>query len=239
MELDELLEAEGLEIIGQPYPSRKNHVVRARKNEQEFILKIYEGEFVKNLELEYDMLMECSKRDIRAPIPIRKSREFIIMEYIDGENVSVLFDRYYERIADTDSGLHIDDLCDKLAGWLVQFHRKFDWKIARGDCILRNFLISNGKVVGLDFEECRDADPLSDLGDLCAFILSMRPEFTRERFEIAGRLSRSYGNLSGKDPGGEVSKMTARSLRHYAQFRKDRALLEDWASRIEQNGLHH
>ena len=228
-------------MIGEPFQSRKNHVFKFRRDGKIFVAKIYSEEFRSRAQKEYDILKDCLNKKVRVPAPLEFNDDIIIMEYLQGQNAcdhfEMIYNNWIEEIKNERSSLKEppQDLllfCDDLACWLYDFHRSFDFKTARGDSILRNFIVVNNKIYGLDFEEAGDADPLNDLGDLCAFILALRPVFTEEKYKVVKILSERYWDHSKKSRYDELAGFIADSLEYYGRFRSDQELLKHEAERL-------
>ena len=234
-------------MIGEPFRSRKNHVFRFKRDGEFFVAKIYSEDFRSRASREYNILDNCLNKKINVPAPVEFGNGVIIMEYLRGENASDYFEMIYknwtEEIKSGRSSLKNPPqdllvLCDDLACWLYDFHRSFDFRTARGDSILRNFIVVNNKIYGLDFEEAVDADPLKDLGDLCAFILALRPVFTEEKYKVVKILSEKYWDHSKKSRADDLPDFIAGSLEYYGRFRSDQILLAQEAERLRREGIN-
>jgi aminoglycoside phosphotransferase (APT) family kinase protein len=83
----------------------------------------------------------------------------------------------------------------QLADWLFRFHRFFKTEEGfriRGDATLMNFIVSRGRMWGVDFEESRMGRPGEDLATLCASLLSTTPMFTDEKFQLCQTFLDTY-----------------------------------------------
>ena len=65
------------------------------------------------------------------------------------------------------------------------------------DVNLRNFIYTKGKIYGLDFEDVSYGDIRTDLGNICFFMLTNTPSFTKEKHIIMRRFLQSYEKHSG------------------------------------------
>jgi len=242
--IEDLLPADltpaGLEALreGEPFRSRKNRVFRIRLEGRLAVAKIYAPERVKLAESEYHILDKCHREEGRAPRPLAVGNGTIVMEYVDGENLSEKFDRLWRDDDGSKNSLELRRLVtDGLAEWLAQFHRIFGLREARGDTILRNFIVSESQIYGLDFEEAMERDPLSDLGEACANMLSMHPMFTPGKLVLARELAERYWHHSGTDRSAELQEAIAVALEHYSSFRADGDSMRTWARKIRIDGL--
>ena len=160
------------------------------------------------------------------------------MEYVEGANVADLFDSYWGIDPSGASVIgELRMLLDGVAAWLARFHSAFGYRLARGDAILRNFIIKGDLVWGIDFEESSERDPLIDVGQTCSNILSLEPQFTPAKFLLTKEFASLYWRYSGRNRSHELPDKIAEGLRHYAQFRDDSVRLEEWAGNIERRGL--
>jgi tRNA A-37 threonylcarbamoyl transferase component Bud32 len=225
-------------IVGGRFQSRKNRVFKTKYAGEVCVAKIFSEELRGRERSEFSILKICSKNGVRVPKPIKLLDGAILMELIDGANVADLFDSYWS--IDPSGGSvrrELSMLLGAVAEWLSQFHSASNFKLARGDAILRNFVLKGGEVWGMDFEEAQVGDPLADVGQTCSNILGLEPKFVPLKFELSRDFASAYWKLSGKDRADELPAKVAEALRHYARFRQDGRLLEEWASRIETDGL--
>ncbi len=224
--------------VGEPFKSRKNRVFRFKRDGGLAVAKIYRPDRASLAKVEFDILAKCRERGVSAPDPIALGERTVIMQFVDAENLSDLFDRMLEG---KDSGIPSTEtrelMIQGIASWLHQFHRAMGGGMARGDSTLRNFLVSQGKIIGLDFEESGGRDPLSDLGEVAANILGMRPTFVPERFELVRELADEYWHFSGADRWTELPSAIADALEHYAPYRPDGENMRAWANRLRLDGF--
>jgi tRNA A-37 threonylcarbamoyl transferase component Bud32 len=224
--------------VGEPYRSRKNRVFRIRLEGSFAVAKIYAPTRIRLAQLEHHVLSKSYKGGVLVPRPLAIGNGTIVMEHVEGENLSDMFDRLWRADGDSINGRELRRLVtDGVAGWLAQFHRIIGFHEARGDTILRNFIVSGDQICGLDFEEAGHRDPLSDLGEVCANLLSMDPMFTARKFEMVRELSESYWHHSGSDRSAELSGAVASALEHYSAFRADGESLRVWANNLRTDGL--
>ncbi|MEM2899192.1 MAG: RIO1 family regulatory kinase/ATPase [Thermoplasmata archaeon] len=202
------------------FESKKNNVFKILYDGKECVAKVYSEEFITRAENEFLILQECKKRKVSAPEPIELRKGAIIMTFVDGIRAYELLKKEPEKTL------------DQVANWLAEFHKSFDWKTCRGDCILKNFIIGE-KTYGIDFEESFSGDPMYDIGQAIAHLLASDNKFSNERFSFARMLAKSYFLYSEKKPD-DISYYIAEGLRHYAKYRQDGEQLRAWASNIEK-----
>jgi len=218
---DEELEKFRLEnsLSKNPFDSKKNNVFKIVYNGKECVAKVYSDEFVTRAENEFLILEECKKREVPAPEPIELRNGAIIMTYVDGV-------RAYELLSEKP-----EKTLEEVAFWLGDFHKSFNWKMCRGDCILKNFIIGE-KTYGIDFEETFPGEPMFDVGQAIAHLLASGNKFSNERFSLSRIFAKKYFSYT-KKKNERLSYYIAEGLRHYARYRHDGEQLRTWACRIE------
>jgi len=221
-----------------PYmQSKKNRVFRTSVGGREYIVKVFRDEWNERARVEFGMLSECREKGVLAPLPIAIVEDAIVMEPIDGESVAKVFDELFSHSSGADLSDAQKELADNLAKWLSSFHVTFDFRLARGDAILKNFVVTPSGVAGLDFEEASSADTLNDLGQLCASALMTDPVFTVSKNSFARHLASCYWAHSGRNRADELATAVSAAIRHYAPFRSNGSELLRYATRIENGDL--
>ncbi len=216
--------------------SRKNRVFRSSFEGRECVVKVYRGEWRERASLEYGVLRDCCDRGVLAPVPVALLDHAIVMGPVEGDVAADVFDRMFSPGSpSTQEGR--EALADSLALWLSGFHSAFDSRLSRGDTILRNFIISPGGVVGMDFEEASRTDTISDLGQICASAMMTDPPFTDDKVAFASHLAARYWHHSGEDRSGDIGPAVSAAIRHYAPFRANGAELLACASRIDEGDI--
>jgi len=214
--------------VGQVFRSRKNRVFRVLLDGETLVAKIYPAGSDDRALREYCVLEACIERGVRVPRPVSQSGRFILVEFIEGKTAVEAIDSFP---ADAESTL------SDVTEWLSGFHKAHDMRLCRGDCVLHNFLIASRGVVGVDFEEAHDGNPIEDMGQVIASFLSMRPAFSEGKMEVARRIAAEYLTRTGLEKGDDVPQAVSDALKHYGRFREDGALLNMWAERIAHRGL--
>ncbi len=226
--------------VGEVFTSRKNRVFAVDIDGHRCVAKVFPQGAGDRASTEFSILGMCSRAGVTVPIPIWHREDVVLMDFVEGMSLAGSFDEIFEGRGGTiQAGSPTSaTIIAGLADWLASFHTAFAFRMCRGDSILKNFKISEGKVCGFDFEEAHEGDPIEDLGQACAYVLSTRPEFTEGKFEFANRLADRYWSVARVDRSPELPDAVAAGLEHYAQFRADGSLLYDWAGRIRVRGMH-
>ncbi len=207
------------------YTSKKNTVRKVEFDGKYYVVKKYDDDFIKGLEVEEKVLEECKKYEISVPQIKGSSEDILILEHISGTNCKELFDSE-----------ETDVVLSGIAGWLCDFHSSFGHKKRRGDCILANFILSDMEIYGIDFEESRDENYLRDIGDMCTSILRMRPAFTDKRFGQVEFFLDEYFACSSK-PRVDITDHLVESLLHYSNYGSQGEELKRRALQIKEEGL--
>lgn len=215
--------------VEKTFRSKKNKVQKINYDGKYFVLKEYNPEFLEGLKIEKDLLESCEERGILVPKIIKAKNDTLILEYISGKNCKRLFD----KIEDVKVKKRI---LSNIASWLAKFHKEFELKKRRGDSILANFISTDEKVYGIDFEEAEEGDPYIDVGDMCTSIMRLRPAFTEERFSQTKFFLNEYF-FKSLAPYKDMTEQVSRSLIHYSKYSSMGDLMKEWAEKIRSNGL--
>lgn len=218
--------------LGEYFRSRKNRVFRASVDGKDCVVKVFREGLADRAEHEYRILERCHGSGVPVPRPLALLEGAILMEHVPGVPVSMLFDDLVEA-SGRELSQALVDLAVSLATWLHSFHSCLSFEKTRGDAILRNFLMTDRGVVGLDFEEAACEDTLVDLGVLCASALASDPPFTGVKLAFAGRLVDSYQGSVGRDISADMPVVISKAIRHYAQYRVNREELVEKAELLE------
>jgi aminoglycoside phosphotransferase (APT) family kinase protein len=225
--------------VGEDFPSRKNRVFRVKVDGVIRVAKIFPQEAADRAEKEYEMLGRCRRLGVPVPAPILLRENVIMMEYVDGSSLAELFDSLYAREEEIEGflGGSQRSILDGLASWLARFHSSLEFKMYRGDSILKNFILSGDQVYGVDFEEAGEGDPFTDIGQVCSYALSTAPMFTKDKFQFVQDLAARYYHITKNDRSCDLAEAVAQGLEHYAPFRADKELMIAWARRLRANGM--
>jgi tRNA A-37 threonylcarbamoyl transferase component Bud32 len=222
-------------LLQRRFESKKNTVGYVVYNGQPRILKWFVPGLKQNMDLEYSILKKGFS-DITMPSPLEKDVEnnVLVMSYIMGENVCDIVNDLRMVLGEKQKVVHL------LADWFVNFHSFFksdDGFRLRGDATLKNFILSRGRIWGVDFEESRIGKPSEDLATLCVSLLSTDPMFTDEKFQLCQIFLDSY-RKSVKWSVEQLNADISYALLERIQWRpKDEEILRKYATRIRNKGL--
>ena len=222
-------------LLQKCFESKKNTVGYVVYNGQPRILKWYVPGLKQNMDIEYSILKKGFS-DLTIPSPLEKDAEnnVLVMSYIMGENVCDIVNDPRTVLEEKKKVVHL------LADWFVNFHSFFkseDGFRLRGDANLRNFILSRGRIWGVDFEESRMGKPSEDLATLCVSLLSTDPMFIDEKFQLCQTFLDSY-RKSAKWDVENINTEISYALLERIQWRpKDEEILRKYATRIQNKGL--
>jgi tRNA A-37 threonylcarbamoyl transferase component Bud32 len=187
------------------------------------------------MDLEYSILKKGFS-DLSIPSPLEKDTEnnVLVMSYIMGENVCDIVNDLQMVLEEKQKVVQL------LADWFVNFHTFFkseDGFRLRGDANLKNFILSRGRIWGVDFEESRMGRPNEDLATLCVSLLSTDPMFTDEKFHLCQIFLDSY-RKSVKWDVENINTEISYALLERIQWRSnDEEILRKYATKIRSKGL--
>jgi tRNA A-37 threonylcarbamoyl transferase component Bud32 len=221
-------------ILQEKFKSKKNTVAYVILNEKPRIIKWFVPGLNRQMNNEYNILKKGSGK-LNIPTIFEKDEDnnVLIMNYIIGENLCDIIN---------DDKTSFDEkkrLLILLADWFFNFHNYFkkeDQFRIRGDCNLRNFILTD-KIWGLDFEESRTGRVVEDIAGLCSSILSTDPMFISEKFKLCKTFIESYTKLA---PGRilKVNNEIAYALLEKIQWRPDQEeILRKFSKKIREEGL--
>ena len=91
--------------------------------------------------------------------------------------------------------------------------------MVRGDATLRNFLFTD-RIWGVDFEEARKGEPIEDIAQMCASILSTDPMFTEKKIHLCQLFIHTYRQQAPWSLGN-INDEVAYSLLQQIQWRPE------------------
>ncbi len=169
-------------------PSKRNRVWIAETDVRPVVVKQSLSGRAGN---EFEELLVARKVGIDVPYPLFMDGDYLILEYVQGDTCDTMINHLFSS-----------EVVEKIGIWLAKFHEKMSsrgLKRIRGDSVLSNFVFSEGRVFGLDFEDSGPGDPLDDLGQIAASILGSEPFFTPIKFDLCIGLTESYGKEANVD----------------------------------------
>jgi aminoglycoside phosphotransferase (APT) family kinase protein len=207
-------------------PSKRNRVWVIETDVRPVVLK---RSLSMRGEHEFEMLSKARGNGLNVPLPLYRSGEYMVIEYIAGERCDSLINHMFSNEA-----------AEELARWLAGFHQCFSKDgrcMIMVDAELSNFVMSDGRLFGLDFEDVVAGEPLEDLGCLISSILGSEPLFTPIKFDLCKRLLETYEAETGTEALESVRPFVAKHLRLSTTSRPlFRKTFMDAARRLERDG---
>jgi len=123
-------------------------------------------------EQEAEFLCLLKSKAVMVPDVISVIGNLLCLEYIGGDTLP-------EFMAEQNNITRCDAVAENIAEWFVSFYNAVDHNTTseiRGDVNGRNFLVINGKIVGIDFEEHIFGKKETDLGRILAYIATYNYE---------------------------------------------------------------
>jgi hypothetical protein len=210
--------------------SRKNLVLHIRLDSSSdaevsrLIAKLFVEDTFQN---ELDRLTTSLQKGLTVPRVITAQDGVILMEFIPGEPLVDRINRTHESI-----------IVELLAEWYYKYHKMHE--MIKGDPRLRNFIWSNGRIFGIDFEESRKEHWMFDIAGASASILDTNPIFDARKRVLAWKLLECYLALRGTKRTSEIDTQfldaLADTLAQTAAWRKDDRLMQI-SNRVRSEGL--
>lgn len=189
-------------------PSKRNRVWVAETDVRPVVIK---RSLTGKCGIEFEALLVSRQGGLAVPHPLWMEGDYLVMEYLPGESCEMLINSMFSSEA-----------AEGMGAWLSAFHKRdraSPWANIIGDAVLSNFLMSDGRVFGVDLEDSCRGDPLDDLGQISASILASEPFFTPIKFDLCQRLIASYDRASSAESREKVRPFVSKHLRLNAKAR--------------------
>jgi len=176
-------------IFEKKFYSKKNQVYLVKnadleKQDEKFVIKIYKN--AQDLTKELNILRALKENEVRVPKVLLAGEDYILLENIPGQTMTDYLEQIEKDGLPPDNAYWAaDDLCEWLLGFYKAVQNITDEKVIMKDVNLRNFIVAKDGIYGIDFEEVSAGYPEEDIGKICAFLLTYRPEFTPWKINVA------------------------------------------------------
>lgn len=227
-----------IKYVGTQFSVVKKERLRSKKNavfdlilsphETKKDIRIIAKAFVTgNYEMELDILSKCLEGGINVPRVIGASDGVILMTYIYGEP-------FVDRINRTFELKHIEEL----ARWYYDFHTL--QPLLKGDPRLRNFVINEDGLFGIDFEEAMSGHWIIDIGGIAASLLDTDPINDTRKRKMVWILFDKYLELKGIQRTNEIDQdfieVISNTLKQTARWRNSEEI-SNLADLIQKEGI--
>lgn len=214
-------------VIGsvQFVPSRRNRVWIVETDVRPVVVKRF---FTGRSNNEFEMLLRARDARIDCPLPLAKSGDYLVTEYISGEGCESLINHLFSSTA-----------AEEIGRWLARFHLRLsdgDRHMIMSDAVPSNFVMSGSDLFGLDLEDSCPGNPLDDVGRMAAAFLDTDPIFTPVKFDLCHRMIEGYERESRTHAIEQVRPFVSKHLQLDAKNRPlFRRTLVGAAKRIEKS----
>ncbi|MCJ7817749.1 MAG: hypothetical protein MUP60_02760 [Candidatus Thorarchaeota archaeon] len=209
--------------------SKKNTVISLKIHQKgakpiTLVAKMFIAGRFKN---ELSILRSSWSHGLAVPNVLEARDDVIVMSFISGETLVDRINQTFEP-----------HLMDKLAEWYYNYH-KVHGQI-KGDPRLRNFIVHDNQIFGVDFEESREDLWMVDIAGVCASLLDTDPIFDLRKRTLSWRFLEKYLSFRVTPPDETVYTdfitVIADTLKQTSQWRDDSEILE-LSERIRAEGL--
>lgn len=166
--------------------SRRNEVSLMQENEGYYIAKKFSRlEDFKNEKRVFEILKE---KGVKVPEILGERNRTLYMEHLG----STTFLSWYEK-AEAENLCNCTPMISKLAKWLKSFYDAMlsssGEQMILEDVNLRNFIIHDDEIYGIDFELCRKGKIERDAGRISAYLLTYEPPFTPWKISFRNKVN--------------------------------------------------
>ncbi|MFX1483876.1 MAG: hypothetical protein ACFFCP_11900 [Promethearchaeota archaeon] len=207
--------------------SRKNivlHLKLGTMSPTDVVAKLF---VVDKFDIELQILKTSWEKSLSVPEVINAKNGVILMNFLAGDLFVDILNHTFKI-----------EYVDLLADWYHRFHSAHG--MIKGDPRLRNFLCLNDILYGVDFEECRLADWMLDIGGIAASFLDTDPIFDVRKRRLCWRLLEQYLALNGKSRTNKIDQefieTVAESL-NQTSIRRNSEAISSLAQDVRRNGI--
>lgn len=162
------------EIIIHKFKSKRNNVYLIRDDNKLLIQKKYSSKA--NFKTEEECLINLRKEYINVPKIIRTEKKKIYLEYLDGNNLCDIFEEMEEK-----KNIEVNTVIKLLVDYLLNIYKSEYFRqnnYIMNDVNLRNFILHDKKIYGIDYEEVVNGDIEQDIVGILVFMLTNNPILT-------------------------------------------------------------
>ena len=200
--------------ILRKFTSKRNDVFLAEDENVRFVIKRYAG--AEDAETEKAVYDRLQGSEVRTPRLLSSDKCELKLSYVEGVTFTELLERQ-ERAGSPDF-----EPWEKLVNWLCCFYGSTG--LIMGDCNLRNFILdAQGRVCGIDFEQCREGSLASMAGAVCAFVELYDPQETPLKMSVSHFLQEVFSENAGIS-AQKLAEETERRRRMLAERREHKML---------------
>lgn len=189
-------------------PSKRNRVWIVETDVRPVVVKRF---LTEKCGIEFENLLQAKRAGLDVPLLLAKSGDYLVTEYVPGESCEMLINHMFSAKA-----------AEGMGEWLAALHSGLkiegSTKIM-GDAVPSNFILSNGRVFGVDLEDCSEGEPLEDIGQLASSFLGSEPFFTPIKFDLCYHMIGNYEKVTGTEVLDRVRPFVSKHLQLDAKSR--------------------
>ena len=161
--------------------SKRNSVYRVFNNNKSYIVKKFNN--IDSMLIEAEILDILNQNKVWVPKLIDVSNDEVTLEDL-GDTT------FLDWIEKEEKSLSVSyhKMIIKLLGFFQKFYKAtsdfYGKQYIMNDINLRNFLINNNKIYGIDFELCEEGKIETDIGKMIAYIITYDPIATDWKFKF-------------------------------------------------------
>lgn len=212
--------------IIERFRSKKNIVLHLHipESNQDLVAKLF---ITDTFEKEIRILDKSEKHGLSVPKIINSQDNVLLLSFIPGITLVDIVNQTFNQ-----------SIIHSLAEWYYLFHSVHSQ--IKGDPRLRNFIIDNQIIFGLDFEEVRDDHWILDIAGIAASLFDTDPIFDKRKQALAWDFLEKYLSLKHSQRDSAIDQLYTETiveiLKQTSQLRNDPRIL-DVANTITKNGF--
>lgn len=196
--------------VAEKFESRRNEVVKISASTPDGKLDIVRKRYLcGDAECEYAILKALE--GYRVPRVLYRADDELYLEYIGGRTLLDVLEIGEKEGKPFKNEIRL--LIDFLKGFYTRLPG-----VRYGDVNLRNFILHEGLIYGVDLEEVTEGSAQTDIGRAAAFIITYAPCFTQYKFETMSVLINYAAEKLEIQPKDIIDEM----LRELAEMEKRR-----------------
>jgi tRNA A-37 threonylcarbamoyl transferase component Bud32 len=163
--------------ILKKFYSKKNMVYLLEDSQTTAVYKMFSDSDNYLKEKRYYQMFQYTDLSVPDMLNYKDANNSILLEYLQDETALDLMEQYEKNLDYSKAS----DLLTDIFLWLKTFHGLDDIKskkLSFYDLNLRNFILRNAKVYGVDFESIQEGDLLSDTAKLIGMYLNYDEKYS-------------------------------------------------------------
>ncbi|MDQ7825327.1 MAG: hypothetical protein RDV48_21175 [Candidatus Eremiobacteraeota bacterium] len=151
------------------------------------------------------VLRNAGEKGLAVPSVRAAWNNILFLEYVQGSTMRSLLGGGHDPCAASEA------LACWVASWHLAFRRGRRYTLLKADMRLQNFICKDTRLYGVDFEESRWGDPLDDIADMAATLLTFPWKGAPDGGAVADRFVSACARREEISPSG-IDERVARNL---------------------------